>query len=48
MNALRDMWISPNHFLARANPRCLMGADDVLVETIMTAAVNEVRAPTVF
>ena len=39
MNEVWDAWISPDVFPARASAQCPMGAADVLVEIIVTAAV---------
>ncbi len=39
MNEVWDGWLSPEDFPARASAQCLMGAPDVLVEIIVTAAV---------
>ncbi|WP_010161939.1 RidA family protein [Sphingomonas sp. PAMC 26617] len=39
MNAEWDGWIDHEHGPARATAQCEMGADDVLVEILVTAAV---------
>ncbi len=40
MNEIWDQWIDPEHAPARATAQCEMGAPDVLVEIIVTAAVS--------
>jgi enamine deaminase RidA (YjgF/YER057c/UK114 family) len=39
MNEVWDNWISPENAPARATAQCEMGAPDVLIEIIVTAAV---------
>ena len=41
MNEIWDAWIVPNATPARATAQCEMGAPDVLVEIIVTAAVSQ-------
>ncbi|MDB5365320.1 MAG: Endoribonuclease [Rhodospirillales bacterium] len=40
MNEIWDAWIAPDAAPARATAQCEMGAPDVLVEIIVTAAVS--------
>jgi enamine deaminase RidA (YjgF/YER057c/UK114 family) len=40
MNEVWDAWLTPDCYPARATAQCLMGAPDVLVEIIVTAAVQ--------
>jgi len=40
MNAVWDAWTAPNAAPTRATAQCEMGAPDVLVEIIVTAAVS--------
>jgi len=39
MNDIWDSWTAPDAAPTRATAQCLMGADDVLVEIVVTAAV---------
>ncbi|RYF59130.1 MAG: RidA family protein [Comamonadaceae bacterium] len=39
MNDVWDSWTAPDAAPTRATAQCLMGADDVLVEIVVTAAV---------
>lgn len=41
MNEIWDAWTAPNASPTRATAQCEMGASDVLVEIIVTAAVSE-------
>jgi len=41
MNEIWDAWMPPNAAPARATAQCEMGAPDVLVEIIVTAAVAQ-------
>ena len=41
MNEVWDAWTAPDAAPTRATAQCLMGADDVLVEIIVTAALAE-------
>ncbi len=41
MNAVWNSWTAPNAAPTRATAQCEMGADDVLVEIIVTAALPE-------
>jgi enamine deaminase RidA (YjgF/YER057c/UK114 family) len=41
MNEVWDAWIGPDAAPARATAQCEMGAPDVLVEIIVTAAVSQ-------
>jgi enamine deaminase RidA (YjgF/YER057c/UK114 family) len=41
MNEIWDAWMPPNAAPARATAQCEMGAPDVLVEIIVTAAVSQ-------
>jgi enamine deaminase RidA (YjgF/YER057c/UK114 family) len=41
MNEIWDAWIAPDVAPARATAQCEMGAPDVLVEIIVTAAVSQ-------
>lgn len=42
MNEVWDSWTAPDAAPTRATAQCLMGAEDVLVEIIVTAAVPDV------
>lgn len=42
MNEIWDSWTAPDAAPTRATAQCLMGAEDVLVEIIVTAAVPDV------
>ncbi len=44
MNEVWDAWTAPNASPTRATAQCDMGAPDVLVEIIVTAAVGTARA----
>lgn len=41
MNEIWDAWTAPNAAPTRATAQCEMGASDVLVEIIVTAAVSQ-------
>jgi enamine deaminase RidA (YjgF/YER057c/UK114 family) len=41
MNEIWDAWTAPNSAPTRATAQCEMGAPDVLVEIIVTAAVSQ-------
>ncbi len=44
MNQVWDAWTAPNAAPTRATAQCEMGAKDILVEIIVTAAVNQPMA----
>jgi len=44
MNEIWDAWTAPNAASTRATAQCEMGASDVLVEIIVTAAVGKIDA----
>lgn len=44
MNEVWDAWTAPNAAPTRATAQCEMGAQDILVEIIVTAAVNRPMA----
>lgn len=46
MNEVWDDWTAPNASPTRATAQCDMGASDVLVEFIITAAIGTSTAPT--